>query len=251
MSAIFSLGTRSALAAVAGGLLLASTGCTVQTAPPPAEPRVVMVEDVQAEPVTVVPERIERYPHTTYRGEIAYHVNGRWYYRSRERGWVILRQEPQELARFRTSLYVQSSVPRESPVVVVYGTPAERVTAPPVGWENSARVRYRNSDAYYIGGRWYFRSPEHGWVVLRDEPRELGDWRRSSGATLRVGGYLVEPSGQPRDVTRYPRVPYAGSFAYLIDGRWYYQSADAGWVVFREEPRELSRRRVELGSRRW
>jgi len=46
-----------------------------------------------------------------------------------------------------------------------------------------------------------------------------------------------------------PRVYYRGRYAYLVDGRWYYPS-DRGWVVFREEPRELYRYRVNSGDRR-
>ena len=46
-----------------------------------------------------------------------------------------------------------------------------------------------------------------------------------------------------------PRVYYRGRYAYLVDGRWYYPG-DQGWVVFREEPRELQRYRINSGDRR-
>jgi hypothetical protein len=44
-------------------------------------------------------------------------------------------------------------------------------------------------------------------------------------------------------------VPYAGSYAYLVGGRWYYQVDGRHWVVFREEPRDLERRRVDMRHR--
>ena len=44
-----------------------------------------------------------------------------------------------------------------------------------------------------------------------------------------------------------PRVYYRGRYAYLVDGRWYYPG-DRGWVVFREEPRELQRYRANSGD---
>jgi hypothetical protein len=45
-----------------------------------------------------------------------------------------------------------------------------------------------------------------------------------------------------------PRVYYRGRYAYLREGRWYYPT-DRGWVVFREEPRELQRYRVNYQDR--
>jgi len=47
----------------------------------------------------------------------------------------------------------------------------------------------------------------------------------------------------PAHVYYEPRVYYRGRYAYLVDDRWYYPT-DRGWVVFREEPRELQRYRV-------
>jgi hypothetical protein len=45
------------------------------------------------------------------------------------------------------------------------------------------------------------------------------------------------------DLTYYPRTYYRGSYAYLVNGRWYYQTRGR-WVVFREEPHELYSYRV-------
>jgi hypothetical protein len=50
--------------------------------------------------VTVVPARIELYPHTYYQGRTAYLVDGRWYYHNRER-WVVFREEPAHLRHYR------------------------------------------------------------------------------------------------------------------------------------------------------
>lgn len=50
------------------------------------------------------------------------------------------------------------------------------------------------------------------------------------------------------DLTYYPRTFYRGSYAYLVNGRWYYQT-HGRWVVFKEEPRELYRYRVYEYSR--
>src|SRR5690606_17698719 len=57
-------------------------------------------------------------------------------------------------------------------------------------------------------------------------------------------GYpVVTVDTVPAYVYDYPRVAYRGRYAYLVQGRWYYPSS-RGWVVFRDEPRELRRYRV-------
>lgn len=40
-----------------------------------------------------------------------------------------------------------------------------------------------------------------------------------------------------------PSAYFRGHPAYLVNGRWYYESPD-GWVYFRDEPRELRQARV-------
>lgn len=70
-------------------------------------------------------------------------------------------------------------------------------------------------------------------------------------ATAGVGGEIVYgyPVARvdvvPVEIAAYPRVYYRGSYAYLVDGRWYYPRGRS-WVVFREEPRELARYRTTL-----
>jgi hypothetical protein len=54
-----------------------------------------------------------------------------------------------------------------------------------------------------------------------------------------VYGYPVaEVEVVPVEIATYPRYYYRGSYAYLVDGRWYYRSG-ARWVVFESEPPEL------------
>src|SRR5829696_6819063 len=61
--------------------------------------------------------------------------------------------------------------------------------------------------------------------------------------TLVYGYPAVYVESVPAYTVYQPRVYYRGRYAYLVDGRWYYPG-DRGWVVFREEPRELQRYRV-------
>lgn len=73
----------------------------------------------------------------------------------------------------------------------------------------------------------------------------------SAGCTATVGGELVyghpvyEAEVVPVEIETYPRVYYGGGYAYLVEDRWYYQGP-RGWVIFREEPRELYRYRSSL-----
>lgn len=80
------LGVGLALTAVLPGCFAHTRGEIVYDHP------VAYVEDV--------PPRIERYPSTYYHGRPAYLVDGRWYYRHRER-WVYFRDEPVELRDYR------------------------------------------------------------------------------------------------------------------------------------------------------
>jgi hypothetical protein len=61
--------------------------------------------------------------------------------------------------------------------------------------------------------------------------------------TLVYGYPAVYVETVPAYTVYQPRVYYRGRYAYLADGRWYYPG-ERGWVVFREEPRELRRYRV-------
>lgn len=69
------------------------------------------------DPVRTVPSGIYSYPRVIYRGRYAYYADNRWYYDS-PRGWVVFRQEPSELARYRVSLRSRPTEERR------YRTPA-------------------------------------------------------------------------------------------------------------------------------
>lgn len=62
-----------------------------------------MIYGYDAMPAEIVPPAIEAYPHTYYRGSYAYLVGNHWYYPT-QRGWMVFRQEPRELARYRTRI---------------------------------------------------------------------------------------------------------------------------------------------------
>ena len=67
-----------------------------------------------------------------------------------------------------------------------------------------------------------------------------------------VYGYpAVYADVQPAQLAAYPRTWYNGSYAYLIDGSWYYPTTQ-GWVVFQQEPAELRSYRTRyVPSRRY
>lgn len=66
--------------------------------------------------------------------------------------------------------------------------------------------------------------------------------------TPNVGGYdVVYADAVPVSIDAYPAVEYRGRLAYLVDGRWYWPT-DSGWVMFVEEPPELSTYRTRVQS---
>jgi hypothetical protein len=68
---------------------------------------------------------------------------------------------------------------------------------------------------------------------------------RSEGRAVVHGHPVARAEVVPVEIATNPRVYYRGSYAYLVGARWYYPTAQ-GWVVFREEPTELARYRVEI-----
>ncbi|MBX3188323.1 MAG: hypothetical protein KF819_14995 [Labilithrix sp.] len=54
----------------------------------------------------------------------------------------------------------------------------------------------------------------------------------------RVSGYVVAYSSPPPQVETYPRVVFAGSPAFLVQGRWYTRTP-SGWAYYREVPPAL------------
>jgi len=150
---------------------LALGGCTITS----RTPTVDFVAGYRADVVATVPATIERYPHTRYGDSEAYLVDGRWYYRAPEGRWLVFREEPRELQRYRTEITLRPPAP--SVTVYIYGTPAERVRTVPSRIEEYPRVPYGASYAYLVDGTWYYRSPEQGWVRFQEEPRELRRYR--------------------------------------------------------------------------
>ncbi|WP_437598859.1 hypothetical protein [Sorangium sp. So ce590] len=58
-----------------------------------------------------------------------------------------------------------------------------------------------------------------------------------------VSGYpAVRAEVVPVEIAAHPRVFFRGTYAYLVDGRWFYPT-NRGWVVFEREPPELRRYR--------
>lgn len=117
--------TRSSILA----LSLTLTGCAA------ARPEPVYVR------AEYVPPGIYSYPHITYEGEVAYLVDGRWYYR-RGPSWVYYYREPAPLQRYRIEHY--RARPAYTPHVRYVAPPAhparrERYSAPPA---HSPRTHY-------------------------------------------------------------------------------------------------------------
>lgn len=94
----------------AGAILVGGAGATGCV----ARARGEVVYDYPVAEVDVVPVEIETYPRVYYGGVYVYLVGDRWYYRG-SRGWVVFREEPRELYRYRTSLPPERRVRRSAP----------------------------------------------------------------------------------------------------------------------------------------
>jgi len=94
------------LGAVACAVVLAcgAVGCVATAG---VETEVVYGYPVVA--VAAAPVNIHAYPRVDFRGDYAYLVGERWYYRG-PRGWVVFRKEPVELARSRVYITERHSV---------------------------------------------------------------------------------------------------------------------------------------------
>jgi hypothetical protein len=58
---------------------------------------------------------------------------------------------------------------------------------------------------------------------------------------------VVQAVVVPDDIYSAPRVYYGDTWLYLYGGIWYY-STPRGWMVYRDEPRELGRIRTRIQS---
>jgi hypothetical protein len=93
---------KPVLAALVLSLLGGTAACAVEEYPP-------AVGGYATVYAYDVPPNIYAYPHAYFEGGYAYLANDRWYYPSRG-GWVMLRREPPQLYRYRTT-YVQPAPP--------------------------------------------------------------------------------------------------------------------------------------------
>jgi hypothetical protein len=87
---------RARLLAIAAATLLAMSGGCAPRA------RYTVVYGYAAYYPDEVPKQIGEYPHVEYEGSFAYLVGSRWFYAA-PHGWVVFREEPAALRRFRTS----------------------------------------------------------------------------------------------------------------------------------------------------
>src|SRR4051812_20181041 len=83
----------------AGAALVGVTGCTATVT---ARPRTAVLYSHPVVYVDDAPDGIYESPTAYYRGQPAYLVDDRWYYRSDD-AWVYFSDEPSELRRARTS----------------------------------------------------------------------------------------------------------------------------------------------------
>jgi hypothetical protein len=90
---------------------LSMIGCSVET----RTARPVVTAGVEEEVVVDgSPVNDYAYPHTVYRGETVYYVDGRWYHRRGPR-WVYYRHEPPDLVRHRRHVEVAPPARRYAP----------------------------------------------------------------------------------------------------------------------------------------
>jgi hypothetical protein len=121
-----SKGISVVLGVVAAAIVLAGSGCTATLAPEP----VAFTYDEPVVRAQVVPADIYAYPRVYYGGTYVYLVNGRWY-EPTARGWMVYRQEPRELRRYRTEVQRAPRVETRPPAYYPSRPPAYE-TRPPV-----------------------------------------------------------------------------------------------------------------------
>lgn len=63
--------------------------------------------------------------------------------------------------------------------------------------------------------------------------------------TLAYARTVVPAQVVPYDIYAYPHVYFGDTWVYLVDGTWYFPT-DEGWMMYREEPRELGRYRTQM-----
>lgn len=98
-------GIFAAVTALTALTALGTSGCEATFTPGP----LAATWDTGAEAYVEPPGDINVYPHVWYDGRWVYLVEGDWYAPTIQ-GWVILRDEPRELGRYRT--YYEPGAPR-------------------------------------------------------------------------------------------------------------------------------------------
>lgn len=127
---------------------------------------------------------------------------------------------------------------------VVYGEPVTVVERAPARIESYPRYVYRGRPAYLVDGRWYYHDNRDRWVVFRDEPRELRDYR-----VRRAPDYDRRPSrysGDRRSHYQDRRAAELSERRRIDDRRQVERRAEAR----REERREAERRAERRADRR-
>ena len=123
-------------------VLLLTAGCTGTTS-------ATLVYDYPATYVETVPVDIGYYPRAYYHGHYAYWVDDRWYYPSGRR-WVVFREEPRELQRYRVyNPHRFEAAPRRYRPTPEFGIPDRRYDrdyrAPLIVPEQQPRYRAPNA----------------------------------------------------------------------------------------------------------
>ena len=117
---------RTCISAAALAAAIGVSGCTAEVYPP----KVGGYTTVYA---TNVPPDMTLYPRVAYAGSDVYLVGNSWYYPYGHR-WLVLRQEPPELYRYRTTTLVARPVYQRVPPGYVsrpYAPPAQYGYPPP------------------------------------------------------------------------------------------------------------------------
>jgi hypothetical protein len=116
---------RTCISAAALAAAVAVSGCAAEVYPPPVGGSTTVY-------ATSIPPDMSLYPRVAYAGGYAYLVGNRWYYPHGNR-WLVLRQEPPELYRYRTTTLVAPPVYRTAPGYVPrpYAPPAQYGYPPP------------------------------------------------------------------------------------------------------------------------
>jgi len=100
-------------------------------------------------------------------------------------------------------------------------------------------VVYREPAVVYQGPAVVYRAP----TVVYQAPAVA-----YQAPAVEVAPVLIDVETAPVEIESYPSYAYGGGSVYLVDGRWYRQSAGR-WVVYRDEPHALASVRVSYQAK--